>query len=168
MRVNSPSFPRTHPSFPRRREPRGAVIRPFRATKGARERSDSGGCPQPQSPQRANVIPAHPPGKPAHPHVIPAQAGSQNGRGFDGLPPPNYVRNKGEMSEGQRGPSPSRSDSLPLPHRRHDPCRRPPLSTSPRDRCPGRQRSTPEAGHVCPHSIFPLPFPLSDHVHEVD
>ena len=44
----------------------------------------------------------------------------------------------------------------------------PTLSTSPRDRRPGRERSTPGAGRVCLRSIFPLPFPLSDHVHEVD
>ena len=43
-----------------------------------------------------------------------------------------------------------------------------PLSTSPRDRRPRRERSTPGAGPVYPRSIFPLHFPLSDHVHEVD
>ena len=56
----SQSFPRTPPSFPRRREPtekQSTPFTPFREAKGAREpkrpQTDSGGCPQ--SPPRTPI-----------------------------------------------------------------------------------------------------------------
>ena len=85
----------------------------FAEQKGDAERSDAGGSYNPilssqQHPRRKTpslevAAVGH-----RHSRVIPAQAGTQMGGVLMDCP-----RCAGEMSEGQRGPPPSRSDSFP-------------------------------------------------------